>query len=288
MKKKSLPIVLAMAAITILLFTIVFAGNRDKTPPEIEFSDKCISTFGDNDDVSLLLKGVTATDKKDGNVSGSLKIQNVIVLSDEGQIVVQYSAMDNNNNVSHAERTIEYTGSKTYIDIPIVNENLFEDEAGEAIGIPLESSSENETKDNSSETSSETTPQESSNEEESTEEETTEEKTTEEETTKPIIEEPSSSTDGIDTTPINRAEVDETGIPQIRMEYSSLTIKAGSEFNFMDPLLDWYDDKDDVSRRVIIIGEYDVNIPGTYHLRYYVTDSDKNRSNIEDFTLIVE
>ena len=287
MKNKSLPMLLAMAALAILLFTVLFAMDKDKTAPEIEFSDKCISTFGDDDDVSLLLKGVSATDKKDGNVSGTLKIQNVVVLSDEGQIIVHYSAKDNSNNVVQAQRTIEYTGTKTYIDIPIVSSDLFEDEGGEAEMIPVESSSTEKETESSSETKADTNT--SGSTENNTDESTSEEETSEEETTEePTTREPSSEVGDVDTSPIDKAEVDATGIPQIRMEYSSLTISVGSDFNYMDPLLEWYDDKDDVSRRVIIIGEYDVNVAGTYKLRYYVTDSDGNRSNIEDFTLIVE
>ena len=72
------------------------------------------------------------------------------------------------------------------------------------------------------------------------------------------------------------------------MKYHELKIAVGGDFYFMDALADWYDDKDDVSRRVILVGEYDVNVPGRYVLTYYVTDSDLNVSNKETLTLIVE
>lgn len=274
MKNYSLTTIICVLSLIIICLLVLFTGSRDKIGPDIKFSENCITVFDDNTDVKKLLSGVVATDEKDGDVTNSVRIQKIVVIKDDARLVVSYSAKDSSNNVSVRERNIEYKGTKDYIDYTIIDEYLFDEEAsGEPTTEPT--------------TPEETTPvvtspsESTSNEPATPEESTTPEPTTPEETT-------SSQEEGFNSTPIDRAEVDRTGVPQIRMKYKTHTIPVGGDFFFMEALEEWYDDKDDVSRRVILIGEYDVNVPGTYTLTYYVTDSDLNVSNKETITLIVE
>lgn len=122
-------------------------------------------------------------------------------------------------------------------------------------------------------------------------EETTTERIQEKET-ESIIQEEETTTIYVEndnnTLEIDREDVDATGIPQIKLRYNELTLSVGEEFYYMDALAEWYDDKDDVSRRVYIEGEYDIYVPGTYVLKYYVMDTDRNVSNIETLTLIIK
>ncbi len=278
MKNTTLPVLLGGISVIVLILVLIFTGGKDKTGPVIEFTDECITVFTDDDEADILLEGVKAVDKKDGDVSSTLRIQNITVLLDEGKIVVHYSAKDVDNNIVKAEKIYEYTGTKEFIDFSLLDEDIFEDN-NEVEGSTSETQSSSETTTpNNPTSSSETT----SNNEPTTDETTSVNNPVQDETT---TQNPNNQ--GNDT-PIDKAEVDATGIPQIRMKYHEKKIAVGGDFYFMDALAEWYDDKDDVSRRVILVGEYDVNVPGTYVLTYYVTDSDLNVSNKETLTLIVE
>lgn len=278
MERKFLAYILVGISVTVIVLSLVFSGSKDNTGPQIEFGDTCVTVFTDNDGLQELLLGVRAIDKKDGDVTSSLRVQNVIVLKEEQKIIVHYSAKDSQNNVSMAERTIDYTGEKEYLAFSYIdeddfyssNENASSEE--EAVDNTEDTSEKSQNSENNSETPESETPENS--QEESASQDTTEE-------TSPVNNE-------TEDTPIDKAEVDRTGIPQIRMKYHTLEVSTGGSFYFMDALAEWYDDKDDVSRRVIIDGTYDLNTPGTYKLIYYVTDSDRNVSNKEELTIIVK
>lgn len=281
MKNTTLPVLLGGISVVLLIFVLLFAGGKDKNGPEIKFNDECITVFTDEDEADVLLQGVKAVDKKDGDVSNTLRIQNITVLLEDGKMVVHYSAKDLDNNIVKAEKTFDYTGTKDYVDFSVLDEDIFADDNSSENPTKETDTSIQETTPNNPTSSSESA---SNNEPDSTDETTTSNPNNqvEDETTTP-----NPNNQG-DSTPIDKDEVNATGIPQIRMKYHELKIPVGGNFYFMDALADWYDDKDDVSRRVILVGEYDVNVPGTYILTYYVTDSDLNVSNKETLTLIVE
>ena len=75
------------------------------------------------------------------------------------------------------------------------------------------------------------------------------------------------------------------------MKETSRTIKAGESFDVLsvvDEIVDDQDDMSSLSRRIHADGDYNVSVPGTYTIRYYVTDSSNNSSNVEEFTLVVK
>ena len=55
-----------------------------------------------------LLKGVTAMDDRDGDVSDSLLVEKVLPSDDGSTAQVIYAAMDKSNNVTKAYRSVEY------------------------------------------------------------------------------------------------------------------------------------------------------------------------------------
>ncbi len=280
MKKTAFPMILGIASLVIIVVVALFTGGKDKVGPKIEFSNDCVNVYSDEDDVNVLLDGVSAIDEKDGDVSGTLRIQNIIVIKNDNRMVVHYSAKDNNNNIGQAERSVEYYGENEYIDFSVLDEKIFADEQESTKFVSdneLQSTSEDVSTSNNM-VATESTINVGQETGTTNETETTEPQTT----TSPM------QNVDVNITPIDRDEVNRTGIPQIRMKYPTLTIKAGEDFYFMDALGEWYDDKDDVTRRVIVGGTYDVNVPGSYELTYYVTDTEGNVSNIEKFTLIVE
>lgn len=80
-------------------------------------------------------------------------------------------------------------------------------------------------------------------------------------------------------------------IPVLTLVNDTVEIKAGEEFDLLAQVKDVSDDKDDryiLYRDIQIRGEYNVNIPGEYILKYSVIDTDGNESKIRELKLIVK
>lgn len=60
------------------------------------------------DGEDVLLQGVTAEDRKDGDVTGSVIVENISGFLDDGRRIVTYAAFDSDNHVSKATRQITY------------------------------------------------------------------------------------------------------------------------------------------------------------------------------------
>lgn len=80
--------------------------------------------------------------------------------------------------------------------------------------------------------------------------------------------------------------------PVLRLTVSKTVIKVGDDsFNkisFVDDIADDKDERTQLFRRIMVKGDYDVHVPGSYSLEYRVTDSDGNVSEPAILTLIVE
>lgn len=72
----------------------------------IKNTDNKISVKSTNDD---LLKGVSATDKEDGDVTSSVIIESISKIFDNNTRTITYVAFDSNNNVAKMTREITYT-----------------------------------------------------------------------------------------------------------------------------------------------------------------------------------
>lgn len=106
--------VLLLFVVTLAAFSLVFVREKlteDKTIPEI-------TVKGDIIDVSLkatdeeLLKGITAYDEKDGDLTDSIIIESVSRFIEPGVSKVTYAVCDSDNNISTAIRKIRYKGYK--------------------------------------------------------------------------------------------------------------------------------------------------------------------------------
>ena len=95
---------IAVLIIIMIGVSIVFFLTDDREGPGIEYTDKEI-TYHEGDDTKELLKDVTAVDAKDGDVSSSLIIENIIILSDNQKAKIIYAAKDSKNNIT----TVSYT-----------------------------------------------------------------------------------------------------------------------------------------------------------------------------------
>lgn len=82
--------------------------NTDRTPPVISF-DSDIVTVSANSSPNALLQGVTATDQKDGDLSGKVLVQGTTQLLTKDTAKVTYVVFDSSNNIATASRTVRYS-----------------------------------------------------------------------------------------------------------------------------------------------------------------------------------
>lgn len=78
----------------------------DTKGPEISFAGDKEKIYSSDMTDEELLKGVTATDDKDGDVSNTLRVEGVFT-KDDGQIHVVYVAKDSSNNVTKRQFAME-------------------------------------------------------------------------------------------------------------------------------------------------------------------------------------
>jgi len=98
------------------------SARADTQPPQIHIASEALSVSV-QDPKSALLQGVTATDKKDGNVTDSLVVEKVTMQNSRGTVSVTYAAMDAAGNVAKAERSVTYTdyvGPRFTLKAPLI------------------------------------------------------------------------------------------------------------------------------------------------------------------------
>ena len=96
--------------------------NENGPVINVKNSNITVSVKDELDDV--LLKGVTASDDEDGNLSDQVVVQGISSFNDNRERTVTYAVFDSDDNVATASATISYSDySAPYIDLvaPLVN-----------------------------------------------------------------------------------------------------------------------------------------------------------------------
>ncbi len=101
-------IILAASVIAFAGFSMHQKASADTEGPVIEMDNAEIE-ISIEDDVTSVLKGVTATDATDGDVTDTLVIESISGFDDEMKRTVSLAAFDNNNHVTKATRTVTYS-----------------------------------------------------------------------------------------------------------------------------------------------------------------------------------
>ena len=252
MKKKGLFILLGLICIAVVGGSGALFITRDKTGPKIIVSEDREIAYGTDSDKTVLLDGVTAIDEKDGDVSDSLRVESV-QNNEDGSLEVTYSAVDDSNNVTKLTCKVETLNQK----------NSDEDAQEET----TEASEENQ-EENQENTQQDEEDKEAQNQEEANQEE---------------VDDSNSDTDAA------IAALPE-GSPQLRLSTHQVDLQMGASFQYMDYIESISDDKDETNelyRKIYLTGEVNTSQAGNYEISYYVTDSDKNQSNIEKLTVTV-
>ena len=252
MKKKGLFILLGLICIAVVGGSGALFITRDKTGPKIIVSEDREIAYGTDSDKTVLLDGVTAIDEKDGDVSDSLRVESV-QNNEDGSLEVTYSAVDDSNNVTKLTCKVETLNQK----------NSDEDAQEET----TEASEENQ-EENQENTQQDEEDKEAQNQEEANQEE---------------VDDNNSDTDAA------IAALPE-GSPQLRLSTHQVDLQVGASFQYVDYIESISDDKDETNelyRKIYLTGEVNTSQAGNYEISYYVTDSDKNQSNIEKLTVTV-
>ena len=111
MRKKTniLLLILILACIAVFLgYRAWDAIRTDTQPPEIALSI-VTPELSVGDAKEVLLQGISATDKQDGNVTDSLVIENIRLLDNSGRLSVSYAAFDKCGNVAKAQQEARFT-----------------------------------------------------------------------------------------------------------------------------------------------------------------------------------
>ncbi len=102
---------LIFTAVTAVLFAVIFITTtitKDRTIPTISLPDEVleVSVSATEED---LLKGVSAYDKKDGDITKRLLVESISRFSETGYCRITYAAFDYDNHVVTASRPLHYT-----------------------------------------------------------------------------------------------------------------------------------------------------------------------------------
>ena len=113
MRKNLFRIVFYLTVILVcsVVFLLFLWGNHlrmDSEPPVISFSEELLEISA-SDPREALLRGVTATDAVDGDVTDSLVVAQLQLLDKDGSVRVTYAAFDAAGNVTKAVRKAKFT-----------------------------------------------------------------------------------------------------------------------------------------------------------------------------------
>ncbi len=106
MRQRLLVLVLAAGCIALGVIAFFVRIGQDRTPPEITLKKEEI-TYTEGEDYEILLKGVSAKDNVDGDLSDQVFVDRIVPVG-ENSAVVYYGVMDKRNNVGTAKRKITY------------------------------------------------------------------------------------------------------------------------------------------------------------------------------------
>ena len=118
-----------ISLLLIMLCAAVLVGYRawdrmhsDTEAPEITMEAQ-LPELSALEQRSALLQGVSARDKRDGDVTGSLVVESVRLLRSDGTVTVTYAAFDKVGNVAKADREVrfhDYESPKFFLRQPLL------------------------------------------------------------------------------------------------------------------------------------------------------------------------
>lgn len=105
-------VIFALAAAATIFLAVGELIRTDRTIPEIKVEEEMIEVSLKATDEELM-QGVTASDKKDGDLTDKIIIESISRFIKKGVSKVTYAVCDSNNNVAKATRMIKFTDYKS-------------------------------------------------------------------------------------------------------------------------------------------------------------------------------
>ena len=103
-----LSIVMAAAIALFGAYLVMTRNFKDTTPPVITVDEQMLE-ISVKDDRDILMKGITAKDNRDGDVTASLLVESIYGITEDHVTTVTYAAFDRAGNVSKIQRKVRYT-----------------------------------------------------------------------------------------------------------------------------------------------------------------------------------
>lgn len=107
MKESIITAALSIGSAALIILAVFGIFTADKTAPVISLEGKNTLTYTKGESYDVLLENVTAKDDKDGDVTDSVRVSNLYVISEDKAIVI-YVAKDKSNNISKLKREVFY------------------------------------------------------------------------------------------------------------------------------------------------------------------------------------
>lgn len=126
MKESIITAALSVCSFAMLVVACVGMLMADREAPVITLEGKNNLTYKEGESYDVLLENMTAEDKRDGDVTESLRVSNLYVTEGNRAIVV-YVAKDEANNIAKLKREIRYEAKPKAVVAEKVEEELEEE-----------------------------------------------------------------------------------------------------------------------------------------------------------------
>lgn len=253
--------------------------QADGKGPEITYDADALPVYRPGMRDVELLKGVTAVDEKEGDVSDSLTVEAVYEI-DASSVAVVYAAKDSRNNITKLKCTLEMLPETEKAE-GSEKEAASQEESGskeaaasqEKSGSKEEAASQEKSGSKEEDASQEKSPEQSELSEENDKKEAENE-------AEQIREEQEAAANAM---PAQN--------PRLYLTEYVVNVPVGASVDLLSYVREITDDIDDIYalwRKIQIVGEVNTAAAGTYECTYYVVDSQENVSNQAVLTVIVE
>lgn len=129
MKQQKFVAILLAACLVLGGTAVIVKARQDREAPVIKVK-KADITYQAGQGYEELLKGVSAKDNRDGDLTKEVFVDRVVQVKDD-KAVVYYGVMDNAKNVGTAKRTVKYIPDKNANSQAKVDENAGQPESAE-------------------------------------------------------------------------------------------------------------------------------------------------------------
>lgn len=258
--KKFLVVLLVIICLGLGAGIVYMFGVEDNEGPKITFSEDKDTEYTSDITKEDLLKGVTAQDNRDGDVTDSLTVETIYPKNDGKQVAVIFVAKDQENNVTKKEFTMENKdGIDTDPQIGLIdNEDLSNaaDSTDNTEAAPADETQAAAAVDSTEPSQDDLTPEEQA------------QKTQEDKIAQLSPQD-----------------------PKMYLTTYYVEIPVGTTLDKLSYVKDIQDDTEltsELYKKIQISGDVDTNTPGTYELTYYVVDNSGNSSNGAILTVVVK